>query len=433
MANAPGFLPDFGDRGQRGWTEYIERHLIESLLRNPAPKHLTMDGDPSLLPDPVGIEWNGFPVRTNQCLNRPMRELASFVDWTNASGQVGRAYTQEEYLEWRAVRGPDGKIIQIEFTTETPDYWAKLARYEPARALEIIARFAGEEPSRIDPRLIWGNIDPFSIDPFGPKGEELENAYRRSMYASRVLLPNGSKGYRPPASPYNNGIKAITHMANPVNSIEAAVALAAHAAFPLAKRVDGSEAPLEGGEAIATGTQSAVDCRNSDPTIVGSVVEAAFHGRKVALMDPIGLYILSADHSRVLDKNSAPVPAEWFAFSRGTRAQDNPTRRNLFTRCVFRVPPGQGMVVGDLTDDTGEAITSGAQIARLIQIVLYAKVSDRGVVAEPRRVFQADTLHPLVCDRDQPECSIFRNGWQEFQSESASGSGPAPLMRRGGG
>lgn len=91
------------------------------------------------------------------------------------------------------------------------------------------------------------------------------------------------------------------------------------------------------------------------------------------------------------------------------------------------------MVVGDLTDDTGEAITSGAQIARLIQIVLYAKVSDRGVVAEPRRVFQADTLHPLVCDRDQPECSIFRNGWQEFQSESASGSGPAPLMRRGGG
>ena len=50
-------------------------------------------------------------------------------------------------VEWRVVRGTDGRIRRVELTTELRDYWTVLAAYEPGRALGFATRQIGTAAS----------------------------------------------------------------------------------------------------------------------------------------------------------------------------------------------------------------------------------------------------------------------------------------------
>jgi len=63
---------------------------------------------------PTVVDWIGFPQRPDTCLG---------------------LIRQEQYLEWRVVRGGDGKLRTMEFTTETLEYWRTLAVRHPMPAL----------------------------------------------------------------------------------------------------------------------------------------------------------------------------------------------------------------------------------------------------------------------------------------------------------
>jgi hypothetical protein len=427
--STPGFTTDLSERGREGWIRYITSILEGTAQKagviqqatnvNGIPPALLLDGDPALESGTLQVDWKGYPERVKQAINKLDAKVDQFLDWTRDGATIARATCHEEYLEWRTVRRADGKIIRIEYTTETPDYWANLARFEPRKLVELAARFAGEAPNKVDIPMLFGtNIDPFIVDPFTKEGEDLEAAYREQNWSVRGKIKGD----------YNNGKKAMMHMAIHANSTNAAVALAVYAAYPHAKTVGSQTIALSGPEAIAATDQAAVNCRNSDPTIVGSAIQQAFRGAKIALMEAIGLYILTTPLEIGLHfSNGSKVPESWFSRQRGSDRFSNPVGIDLFQRLVIEPPPGSDLTISHLLDVDGKEVKSGAQIARQINVALHLRKT-RDVIGVNPIISNQIVVSP--CNGTGEEADNFRALFTKFSAPAM----PTPqfTMLRGG-
>ena len=406
MVMEPGMLNDLSGEGQAEWDRYVVDQLNQA-VRDSGTSQLVADGDTSLEPGIVVIDWAAFPVRIRECLQSVL-QTNRLLDWQFNNQPYGRLFgAHEEYLEWRTIRNASGKIVRVEMTSELQEYWLPLAKHHPAKTLQILGEFA-REPAPAPVQEVCGNIDPFTSSP-----EERGAAFESMM------LPSSVNGESQIASPYNNGQKAIAFMANSVNTLRAALFLAAFAAFPYVKR--GSATPLTGREAIRFTRQAAQDCRDSDPTIVGSVINFAAQGRKIALLDPAGLYIASvASETIFLPDGATPIPPDWFRFSRGSKILDTESGRtlSLAQRLVFEVPTELDFVVGDLLDSTtGGNIDFGAQIADKASISLYAKASATGVEVVPNREIAVDSVPPCS---NEPACDRVKQVFDFFEQTQTS-------------
>lgn len=408
MVMEPGMLNDLSGEGQGDWDRYVEQQLNQAITQS-GTTQLVADGEQSLESGIVVIDWSAFPVRIRECLQSVL-QTNRILDWQFDNQPYGRLFgAHEEYLEWRTIRNAAGKIVRVEMTSELQEYWLPLAKHHPAKTLQILGEFARESaPAPF--AEVYGELNPFTSSP-----EERGEAFQSMM------LPTTVDGVTQIASPYNNGSKAIAFMANSVNTLSAALFLAAFGAFPYVKRIDGNTTPLTGREAIRFTEQAAQDCRDSDPTIVGSVINFANQGRKIALVDPPGLYIANvASEALFLPDGATPVPEDWFRFSRGSKIVDTESGRtlSLAQRLVFEVPPGQGFVVGDLLDSTtGGNIDFGAQIAAKVSIALYAKASATGVVNIPEREISVSEVPPCS---SEPACAQVQQVFEFFEQTQST-------------
>jgi hypothetical protein len=334
-----------------------------------ARDHLVLDGDPRLSSDVLAIDWDAFPTRFERAVGSA-RASRAFAARTPAMGDVGRR-AHEEYMEWRDVRGVSDRLIRWEATTETMDYWTHLAGRDPARTLQILAEFA-REPS-VHWRDVYGAGEP--NDPFRP-GRTVEQR-ERSFQAQMLYLDGGV------ASPYNNGLRAIAFMAVGFNSLDAAINLAAFGA----QAAEIGNGPASAGKAIAHystlgGFGAAVDCRNSDPTIFGATIDAAWSGAALALADPVGIYIKNVRRDGLLMPDGATaIPENWWRLSRGKLLGEGASKRSGFQRLTLEVPAGIGFVISDLViADSGEKVKTGADLARLVTVGLHVKKSAASVI-----------------------------------------------------
>ena len=408
MVMEPGMLNDLSGEGQADWDRYVEEQLQASIAQSGTTQFVA-DGDESLEPGIVVIDWAGFPVRIRECLQSVVR-TNRLLDWQFNNQPYGRLFgAHEEYLEWRTIRNAAGKIIRVEMTSELQEYWLRLAKHHPATMLQILGEFARETaPAPFEE--VYGDINPFTSS-VEERGEAFE----------QMMLPTTVNGVTQIASPYNNGQKAIAFMANSVNTLSAALFLAAFAAFPYVKRQGTGTTPLTGREAIRFTNQAAQDCRDSDPSIVGSVINFAAQQRKIALLDPPGLYIGSiASQNLFLPDGATPVPSDWFRMSRGSRIVDTQSGRtlSLAQRLVFEVPSGQDFVVGDVLDaTTGGNIEFGSQIAAQVSIGLYAKASAANVVTIADQEISVEDIS--ACSAE-PACSQVQNVFEFFEQTQST-------------
>ncbi len=418
MAMEPGMLNDLHGDAQDEWDRYIKDELQDAASQS-GSSHIVADGDPDLLDTPLPVDWGGMPVRIRECL-QSQKNTNRLLDW-NFNGQpYGRIFgQQEEYLEWLVKKDTSSKVTRIEMTTETPEYWRVLAKHHPARTLQILGEFANE-PAAASASDVYGSLDPFNATP-----QERESAF------VNMIFPQG----RPARilSPYNNGSKTIAFMTVGPNTLHAAIFLAAFASIPYVKIVDGQAVPLTGREAIRHTRQAAQDCRDSDPTIVGSVCSLVVEGKKVALMDPMGLYIADVDNEGLLlPDEQTPAPRDWFRLTRGSKLTTPEGTFSLSQRLVLEVPPGLGFVVGDLVDaNTGEKITHGGQIASKVTVSLYAKASRAGIITGAPNETSVDRVTPC---RDEADCSGVKEVYEVFEETQSVGNNLAPSTsaNRGG-
>jgi len=360
----PGDLDALGGAGRAAWSEKVRRIVGDAAKPE---GHLVLAAD---LEHVLATEWPGLPSRVTRCLGRDV--ALELLDRRGDHGDAGRRALQEEYLEWRVVRDGEGRIERLEFTTELAAYWRTFASHEPEALLETVASFAGA--SRVDPSHVFGTCDPFDSSP-----EE-----RESAFAATMIDPTGAR------SPYNSGARAICCLVQPTNTLTGLAKLTAAASVPHAYE----DAPcLRAGDVLAR-LDSGIGARSSDPLLVERLARLAWDGRIVAFDDPIGLYLHGVQHARLRTPGGDIVPAEWFALSRGGPAVDGRARHQ---RAVFEVPPGEGLCVSDLIDVvTEEPIRYGGQIADLLQVALYVRVSGTGA-RPPKAVRAAPAARGDVC------------------------------------
>lgn len=315
----------------------------KSLFRWPTDPNATLT---------TSIDWIAFPDRVATCLGRA--SALRLLDVTDQLIGDGGRRLQEEYAEWRVARSDRG-IERVDLTTETSDYWRLLAAHAPERTLELVAGFAGEP--EIDPSLVYGSLDPFARDTTPDA--------RDSAFVELMLLDG--------TSPYNNGGRAITCMARPSNSIGALLNLCWAAATSLSV-VDAQGGPARSPTCIelAPTLETAARLgRASDPLIVERLARLAFEGRRIGLDTPAPLAISGVEHTRLRTPSGDPVPGDWFRLTRAMRTGDR------YQRLSLSVPEDESFCVGDLVEvTTEETITSGAQIADLVQLSLYLRTTE---------------------------------------------------------
>ena len=391
MAKEPGNLSDLEGLGKAEWDKYISNQIKEAIDSSKTEQFL-LEADNRITSPPVAVDWSGFPTRLQTCLDGSFRKTLRFLDWQLGNIDAGRPIGHEEYLEWRVVRNGAGKITRMEFTTEIREYWEILAKYHPTKCLRLLGRFAGERIAAFE--------DVYGRDPEQMTLEERLESFKGNMFA-----PNGTA----PKSPYNNGRRAIAFMCKGVNTLRAAIQLASYAAFPYqAEETDGTIRSITGSEAIAFTEQNALDCRNSDPTIVSSVIDLAVSGRYLALDDPPGVYILDVQHEKILlPDRSSPIPRDWFEFQRGSRSEGERSQR-----LVFEVPPSQGFTISDLIDEEiDDPIAFGGQIAKKILVGLYVRVSAPGAASVTPIPVKVNDLPANRC-----ACDSVKAAYSNFES-----------------
>ena len=395
MAREPGTLSDFEDAAQEEWDALLARYFE----REPTSPHLLATPD-DRTPADVTVDWGAYPVRIEACLGS-RRNASRLLDWVAPQGQLGRASFQEEYAEWRVVTDAAGAIRRFELTTEFQEYWLTLAAHHPLKVVELVRRFSADED--VSAAALYGGADPFELSP-----QQRRDAFEDAM------LPRGG---RAPWSPYNNGEEAICFMAQNANTLGALIGLVKAAAFPYV--AEESNQALTGSQAIATGAlaDAAVACRNSDPTAVGAAVGLAVQGRLFALDDPVGVYIQSVESSALAQPDGSDVPLEWFQFQRGSRPPESKERSQ---RLVFEVPPEAGITISDLVEtETGENVRYGGQIAALVQLGVYVRVSPDGQrPVDPE--LQPLAVPEIVPCEQHPDCGSIREEFDRFEQLGAN-------------
>ena len=302
-------------------------------------------------PDVVGPDWTGFPVRVASCLGRA-RALEVLDEERNL---------QEDYLEWRTVRGSGRRIERVELTTELRDYWRVLAGYEPERTIELMGELTG---CSVRPREVFGVDRPGELDP-----EQREAAFAVTC----IDQPN----------PFNDGRLGICFMTHRSNDLQSLLELAGAATFPSFVRdpVSRRLRPATAEETIPALDGCAVAGRTSDPVLVERLARLAYEGRLVSFDAPLGVYIDGVEHARLRAPDGSPVPREWFTTSRGLSAVDAPDGRARRQRMVLEVPRSEDFHVDDLVDvATEQPILHGGQIAELVQVRVFLRTSPAGVV-----------------------------------------------------
>ena len=365
--SAPGALEEWN-----GSAAAWEARVTETLGALDLPEQLKQatKGNATELRIP---DWPAVPARARARFGR--READRMCDERAADGDdVGRTSLQDEYAEWRVVRDECGRAVRFELTTELADYWELLARYAPARAIDVVGEFAGVPVGR---SAVFGAHNPFGAT---STEDSRANAFCAEMLG-RDRDGNGL-GRRP--GQYNNGAKAITCLARKDNSLAALAKLvaAAAAAPQLVVDPESGEARFpSGSEAIPTlWEESAKDGRNSDPVVVERIVRLATEGRTIRFDDPAGVHIVDVQLDELTDPGGAPLPREWCKLGRhGPPLPDGLARAQ---RLELEVPADAGFRLGEVRSRrTGTAIVHGAQIAELVQLAVYVRCGPRDAIA----------------------------------------------------
>ncbi|MCA1569841.1 MAG: hypothetical protein LC798_05865 [Chloroflexi bacterium] len=376
--NAPANIDDFTHTkdpatSAAGWDAQVRRWLSNAGADDGGSfyNHLDVGGDV------VPIPWDAFPLALRtwyQAAADPdaaRQEAAETLKpWMPGGeaprrykeGRLGEPFTllrrqQDEYCEWHTYR-ENGRITRVDFTCEGPEYWDHLAAEDFDVVLDAYRK----------------HVSP-DVQP-----EDL-------MYPEDVVvLDDGSWTLFGVKDTYNglnkwNTTHGAMHLTHEANTLGAEVRLAADAT--VLRGEPGDLLDAAGPLICCAGFGGAT--RSSDPSIGLGVHRVVAAGDRVALADPIGLYISVLNEAAFTDFDGNPV--DCWRVTRGTEAGPHPR----ILRATFTPPSDDAVYVG------GVELTHGGQIADYVQMVLYGATVHRAEgdpAPQPQPCGNACCTHP---------------------------------------
>ena len=319
--DTPGRVRDLGDADRAAWDARVRDVFAEFTGDFPQIYDPTETDTPADA-QPAPIVWAAFPARL---LPDATSEEAR---WRQADEDRDE---QDEYCEWAVERDAGGVVTAVTFTTEVPEYWDHLHGHDPDRLVALYKEL-------VDPGVELGDLR-------GPDGYDRLNAANRGVPGR------------------------IAHLSQPNSTLRAAVELVALATV----QRDRDGVPVTTKQALAGCAGLGDPFRNSDPQIAAVVNGAAATGDQITLGDPPGLYLDRLDTTGMVTPDGAD-PAGFWTIERGEPGH--------VVRASFRVPPGHGYRVGDITLD-GRPIAFGGQLADRVSVRIDGLVKAGDVT--PRR------------------------------------------------
>lgn len=321
------------------------------------------------------IAWIAFPNRILLTFNNSsFSEQMGFAEGRHADGTFGpppdvdgepygpegaRGW-QDEYCEWISTLDSAGRITQVDFTCENPEYWFTLWRVSPETVLSLYRELVSPDVQLEELFLLDKNGNPV------------------------IDRATGFPAYRPD-NKWNNQPSAGTttgavHLISPPNTLGAEIYLAAAATL---LRDDPQGTPVTDPDALIRCSRYGTPGRNSDPHIGASVNNVILGGQtKVTLQNPVGLYIQTPDFSTYQLPSDPKLPAgaqpsDCWQIIRGQEAVAG-FEGNFILHARFALPQswidaGVSFTVSDITIE-GNPIQFGAQIAQTFQIALRGLV-----------------------------------------------------------
>jgi hypothetical protein len=342
LFSSPANLNDFEQNSNLAvsWNQTLEYYFNEAI--KDITKQVSSENEISIF-DPryppsghksvVNVTWGGFP---NVLLAKYGRGTA-----LEKADQSQNRETQDEYLEWVVHRDEStGKIKEVIFTCEGPEYWENIAA-DRQLLLRLYQKLASSEV-------------------------ELSDLFHNDRY-NRFNKWN---------------LSHALHLIHPSNALSAEIFLAARSSI-LRKR--NNEDVISSANELICCSNYGEPNRNSDPTIGARINRAVRNGNWVTLNDPIGLYINDINTSSFQKPDNSPITDfkdRYWKVIRGN--QDDST----ILRASVKVPEGEmfdgkQMLLGDLLVN-GEPLQYGGQIADAITVGLYAVEIEGGPQASAR-------------------------------------------------
>ena len=371
----PGNIDDLEGRPTReafldAWDERIAceiRREIDNLASRAGPDYVPhplffSEKDHPAQSTGIPVPWNAFPLRVRRKFAGDRKESWAYLDTlqqTDRYSPVGgpaiwKAFRpQDEYCEWHWYKdGPYGE--RIVFTAEGPEYWMELARRDIDRVVELYQKYVSPEVRKEDllltTALNWNGIplEPGDYDPYNVWNTE----------------------------------RGIMHLTQGNNTLGAEINLAARAT--VLRRDHAGNRITDARRLISSSAFGSPD-RSSDPNIgqgvnLTAVPDGGTKALSITLANPVGLY-MDEPASRLTDADGRPL-AGWFRFERGVKGKG--------LMAILEPPAGDTRTLADAFVD-GERLESGAQVAGLIQMVIYAATADLGAPMPPmdRPIFRA--------------------------------------------
>jgi hypothetical protein len=306
------------------------------------------------------ITWGGFPNVLTATFGKQRAlqiadDLRSFIAYGDPNGGQELNFNfrpQDEYLEWIVKRDETtGKIKEVVFTCEGPEYWETLSQ-DPELLLRLYKLYAGAEVTLTD---LQHSQDVYERN----ENNDLERVYRKGEY-----------------NRWNKwNLSSAIHLTHPANTLSAEINLAARST--VARKKD---------EVILTDAHDLICCsgygatnRNSDPTI-GSVANSAARDRNwVSLHDPIGLYISAINPSQFTKPDGSAIPDFESRYWNIIRSSND---GKMILRTSVKVPEnemfdGKPLLLGDLLVN-GDTLHYGGQVADTVTVGLYVDVVPNG-------------------------------------------------------
>ncbi len=189
--------------------------------------------------------------------------------------ELGLCYRQQdEYCEWFTHIDPQTKrVTRVDFTAENPDYWEELVVNDPDLAVRLYRRYVCEDVELDD--LLWQQDVVVEGDEGKPEVYALRGQYNR-------------------LNKWNTTHGAM-HLTHPANNLFAEIVLAAQATV---QRQAPDDRPFTATSLLCCAGYGGVQ-RSSDPNIGFTVNQVVQQGNRIALADPVGLYIATLDRDAV--------------------------------------------------------------------------------------------------------------------------------------
>jgi hypothetical protein len=317
-----------------------ERSLFDALGSSATPKPVPWFAFPQALrgwyPDDDDRRWKAadtlFPIKGAK--KAVVEDVQDGDEQTVVIKEVGEDIElfyrqQDEYCEWFTHIDPQTKnITRIDFTAENPDYWEVLVDNDLKLAVKLYQRYVSADVAPED--LVWQH------DVVIDDGNGNLSVYAREGTYNRLNKWTTTHG--------------VMHLTHPANNLFAEIVLAAQATV---QRRSPDGAPFTATTLACCAGFGGVR-RSSDPNIGFTVNQLVGQGNRVALADPVGLYIAT------LDRDAAGT----WEVARGS--EDN----KMILRASF-------------TPDQDAPLQWGGQIADNMQMNLYA-IAEKAAGAKPK-------------------------------------------------